>query len=76
MSFKKNDSVRWKVGRATKFNRGTVERFYKKGAMVPGIADKKVKTTLAVGEFFKADTVLVQTDAGKRFVRLGYLKKA
>ena len=75
MSVKKNDNVRWKVGRATKFNRGTVERVYKKGAMVPGIAAKTVKSTLAVGDFFKADTGLVQTKDGKRFVRLGYLKK-
>lgn len=73
--FAKGDKVKWKIGRAMKFSRGTVYRKLKAGSELKNM--KGLITKLDIGDEITADSFAIKADDGTvRVVREGYLKAA
>ena len=73
-SFKKNDKVKYKAGRAINFTRGTFVRRLKAGAQVPNT--KGLVSTKHAGSKVISDSAIVELKDGSfRLVKEGYLKK-
>lgn len=75
-TFKKNDKVKYKCGRAEKYLRGVFVRALKAGSKVPA-GPKTLKTTLEPGSELTRDMALVKLkDDTHRLVNVGYLRAA
>lgn len=73
--FKKGDSVKWKIGRATKYSKGKVFRLVRAGTEFKPVP--KLITKMEEGEEYHADTYIIDAaDGTRRLVRPGYLKSA
>lgn len=78
MVFKKNDKVKWKVGRAKKANKGRVLQRVTAGTIfgdVRGFA--RITSTLEEGDEVQHDSFVVEDGDGvRRLIGSGYLQGA
>jgi len=72
----KGDKVKWKIGRAMQYSRGTIYRRLKAGSELKNM--RGLVTKRAIGDEITADSFAVKskTDDTIRIVREGYLKAA